>query len=105
MPSFFDWITVYPRPCRHSKESSSARSSKSNSMPNSSSTTFIKVIAAIESQEATVAVDALAICSTGRSENTTSKHFVSRWRVSSMSFCSPHFAHLMIQRRAFCLEL
>src|SRR5215472_12002828 len=67
--------------------------------------TFISVIAATESHDETVAVEAVAISASGISGNTTWKQLVSRRRVSSMSFCSPQFAHLMIQRRALRLEL
>src|SRR5689334_13194485 len=73
-------------------------------MPNSSSITFISVIAATESQLATVAVDAVCICSSGMSGNTTWKQFISRSLVSSMRFCSPQLADLMIQRGTLRLE-
>src|SRR5579862_1331321 len=96
------------RPSRYaryfSNESSPVRSSRSICRPNSSSTTFIKVNPATESHSATVSGEAPGIFSCGRLGKTTWKHAISRCRMSSMRFRSPHLSHLVIERGALRLE-
>lgn len=81
------------------KEVSSPTSSKSISIANSSSTKFIKVIAATESQVSTELCDAVRIFSGGRSGNTVRNTFTNRCSTLSIDFVD-----FVIQIRTFCFE-
>src|ERR1039458_2664407 len=63
------------------------------------------VMAATESQAATVCCDADGISASRKSGNTTWKQPASRFPVSSMGFCSPQLAHRMIEVRTRLIEL
>src|SRR5580704_7153162 len=81
------------------KESSSGKRSKSNSNPNSSSITFTNVMVATESQVLTVAWEDDGIAVAGSAGNTISKHFVSRFSISSIPFTASSLVLIARQRR------